>query len=384
MPTTSRKIQVRIRRPDKSYPVVVCAKSTAIELRKVFSSLGMFESRGPMGRLKRRACIMIDDGFAHARPDVVKTLKRLYPPGENLFIKVAGAETSKSFDKAQKILGEMISHGLRRNDLCIAVGGGVIGDLGGFVASLYHRGIDVVHIPTTFLAMVDSSIGGKTAVNHSEGKNLIGTFHQPAAVIAVLDFLESLSDFDFLSGIGEVFKYAAGFSPQLFHYLDRHAAGVLDRKPENLRYILLESVRIKAEVVRRDERETGVTNLDLGRSKFADRRLLNLGHTMGHGIEKAYSMPHGLAVAVGVTLAAKLSAKVKLCPLRCYDQIMGLATKLSLQTETDLHWSLKDVLPYVRRDKKLVGDYLQFVCLKDVGHAVVRLTKIDELKQLEG
>ncbi|MBI3558142.1 MAG: 3-dehydroquinate synthase [Deltaproteobacteria bacterium] len=383
MPAASRKIQVRIKCDDKTYPVVVCAKSAAADLDKVFKGLGLFESRGPMGRLRRRACILIDDGFAHARPDAVRAIKKLFSPGENLIIKVPGAETSKSFHRAEKILGQMISHGLRRNDLCIAVGGGVVGDLGGFVASLYHRGIDVVHIPTTFLAMVDSSIGGKTAVNHTDGKNLIGTFHQPAAVIAVLDFLESLSDFDFLSGIGEVFKYAAGFSPGLFRYLDRNATRVLDRDPEVLTHILLESVRIKAEVVRRDERETGVAGLHLGRSKFGDRRLLNLGHTIGHGIEKAYSMPHGLAVAVGVTLAAKLSAKVKLCPLRCYDEIMSLGTKLSLQTEADLHWSLKDVLPYVRRDKKLVGNHLQFVCLKDVGHAVVRLTKLDELELLE-
>ena len=384
MPKSNRKIQVRINRANLSYPVVVCPKSTAAELGKVFSRLGMFESCGPMGRLKRRACILIDDGFAHARPDAVKAIKKLYPPGDNLFIKVPGAETSKSIHKAEKVLGEMIAFGLRRNDLCIAIGGGVVGDLGGFVASLYHRGIDIVHVPTTFLAMVDSSIGGKTAVNHPEGKNLIGTFHQPAAVIAVLDFLESLSDFDFLSGVGEVFKYASGFSPGLFKYLDRHASGVLERDPAILAHILLESVRIKAEVVRRDERETGVAGLHLARSKLGDRRLLNLGHTMGHGIEKAYSLPHGLAVAVGVTLAAKLSAKVKLCPLRCYDQIMGLGTKLSLPTAVDLHWNLKELLPYVRRDKKLVGDLLQFVCLKDVGHAVVRPTKFEELKLLEG
>ncbi|MBI3541980.1 MAG: 3-dehydroquinate synthase [Deltaproteobacteria bacterium] len=379
-----RRLNVRIHRDDVTYPVVVCQRSRATELGDVFDKLGLFESRGQMGRVKRRACIVYDEGFIHARPDVLRTLRKLFPLRDNLFLGVPGAEASKSIFKAEKILGEMIKAGLTRNDFCLAVGGGVVGDLGGFVASLYHRGMDVVHVPTTLLAMVDSSIGGKTAVNHPEGKNLIGAFHQPAAVVVVLDFLDSLPDFDFQSGLGEVFKYAVGFSPALFRYLDRHAEQVLGRDPAALAHVLLESVAIKSEVVRRDERETGVARLHLAsRSRFADRRLLNLGHTIGHGIEKAYALPHGMAVAVGVTIAAKLSAKLKLCPIRCYDQSMNLATRLLLRTDADLDWRLKDVLPYVRRDKKLVGDRLQFVCLKNIGHSFVHPITFNDLKLLE-
>lgn len=385
MLSQKRKIQVRINRNDVSYPVIVSRQSTSTELGRVFSGIGLFESRGQMGKVERRACILLDEGFARARSDVVRSVKRLFPERKHLHITVQGAEVSKTFAKAEEIIGRMIRFGLARGDFVLAIGGGVVGDLGGFVASLYHRGIDVVHVPTTLLAMVDSSVGGKTAVNHPEGKNLIGTFHQPAAVVAVLDFLDSLPDFDFQSGLGEVFKYAAGFSPDLFKYLDRHHADVLARDPNALTHILLESVAMKAEVVRRDERETGVVLLNASRrSKFADRRLLNLGHTTGHGLEKAYALPHGLAVAIGVTLAAKLSAKIKLCPLRCYDQTMTLATKLSLKTEADLDWKLADIMPYIKRDKKIVGDRVQFVGLKDIGHAVVRPTRFDELKLLEG
>jgi 3-dehydroquinate synthase len=118
-------------------------------------------------------------------------------------------------------------------------------------------------------------------------------------------------------------------------------------------------------------------------SRHGDRRLLNLGHTIGHGIEKAYALPHGMAVAFGVTLAAKLSAKVKMCPLRCYDQVMELANKLSMKTESDMDWKLNDVLPYVKRDKKMVGDKLQFICLQAIGQAVVRPTGLRELRVLE-
>jgi 3-dehydroquinate synthase len=158
----------------------------------------------------------------------------------------------------------------------------------------------------------------------------------------------------------------------------------MDRDPAALSHLLLESVAIKSKVVARDERETGVANLSIkAHSKFGDRRLLNLGHTMGHGIEKAYGLPHGMAVAVGVTLAAKLSMKLKLCSKQCYDDVVELGRALSLRTANDLDWRLSDLMPYVRKDKKLVGDRLQYVALKKIGHAVVRPTKLGELKLLE-
>lgn len=379
---SSVSVNVRIKRRDVEYPVAIAKNSSASELGQVFERLGFFEKRGRVGKVKRHAAVLIDQGFAKARPDVIRTFKKLYPETENLFIKVPGNESSKSLTMAGNILGEMIKAGITRNDVCIAVGGGVLGDLGGFVASIYNRGIDVVQVPTTLLAMVDSSVGGKTAVNHPSGKNLIGTFHQPAAVIDVLDFLATLPDGDYQSGLGEVFKYAVGFSPSLFRYLSKDTAAVHNRDPKALAHMILESVKIKAKVVSADERETGITELK-GTKVGGDRRLLNLGHTLGHGIEKAYALPHGVAVAVGVTLAAKFSARVNLCRSQCYDEVMELGSRLALKTEANMDWRLKDIMPYVLRDKKVVGGTLHFIGVKKIGQAVVRPTRVQELKALE-
>lgn len=380
----ARRIQVRIPREDAVYPILITKECQRSSLRKIFSSLGLLECRGPIGRVRRRACILIDEGFARARADVVGTIVSLYEGENSISILVSKGEGSKSFETANKILGQMIEAGLTRNDVCIAIGGGVVGDLGGFVASLYHRGLDIVHIPTTLLSMVDSSIGGKTAVNHSLGKNLIGTFHQPCAVLIVLDILRTLPDSDYASGLGEVFKYAVGFSPKFFNFLKKNSEQIRARHPKALETIILESARIKAKVVEVDERETGVARLKLNYSKsIGDRRLLNLGHTAGHGLEKAYAVPHGIAVAIGITMAAKLSVHFKLCPERCYDEIRGLAIRMGLQTEDSFNWKLSEIMPYMQKDKKMAGGRLQYVCLKGIGRATIRPTRLSELSLLE-
>lgn len=367
------RVEVDIRRTNYSYPVLVRATSSRAILDQIFSTLSLYENRGE----RRRAFVFIDQGFARTRPDFVRVLKGLWPSSKNRYLLVPSGESSKSLSTASKILGDMIAAGLTRSDLCLAVGGGVVGDLVGFVASLYARGISVVHIPTTLLSMVDSSVGGKTGVNHPLGKNLIGTFHQPTAVIDCLDFVQSLPDSDFQSGLGEVFKYGVGLSPSFYRFLLSNSAAIHNREAAVLSYIVSESVRIKSKIVGRDERESGV-------SGGSDRRLLNLGHTLGHGLEKAYKMPHGVAVAVGITLAARFSREVKLCSAQCYDDVMELASRLALKTETSFDWSLKKIMPYVYKDKKTTGKKVNFVGLKSIGKCVVRPTRFSEFKLLEG
>lgn len=374
------ELSVHIKRSHADYPVIVARESSVATLKDIFGKQGLLEKKGRLGRVKRRACVLVDHGFDKARPDVVRALKKIYP--DAVALKIPGNESSKSLATATKILGQMIKAGFTRNDLCVAVGGGVLGDLGGFVASLYHRGLDVVQVPTTLLAMVDSSVGGKTAVNHPDGKNLIGTFHQPVAVIDILDLLATLPDADYQSGLGEVFKYAVGFSPALFRYLGREAAAVHNRDPKALAQLILESVAIKARIVGADERETGVAEIK-GTKAGGDRRLLNLGHTLGHGIEKAYGLPHGVAVAVGVTLAAKFSARVNLCRAQCYDEVMELGSRLALKTDANVAWRLKDIMPYVARDKKIVGSRVHFVGLRKIGVSVIRPTRLTEFRVLE-
>jgi 3-dehydroquinate synthase len=363
----AKRVPVRIKRQDVSYPVIIQPRASQSALSRAFSSLGLADGR--------RACVLVDSGFAGARPDVERALKSIFPHG--LFLRVAGSEASKTLASASGILGKMVGAGFTRSDLVVAVGGGVIGDLGGFVASVYHRGIGVVHIPTTLLAMVDSSVGGKTAVNLPEGKNLVGTFHQPLAVLDFLDLIETLPEADYRSGLGEVYKYAVGFDARLFNYLGSNAARVLAREPAVLARLVRDCVAIKARIVSLDERETGA-------SRAADRRLLNLGHTLGHGLEKAYRMPHGVAVAIGVTLAARFSARVKLCRQRCYDEIMELGERLGLDSERTARWRLPEILPYVKRDKKMAGGRLQFIGIKSIGRAVVRPTRLEELEVLKG
>lgn len=376
MSASEKKVLVRVARSDVSYPVLISKKASAAELKRVFESLGALKKG-------RRACVLIDAGVASARPDLVSAFERLYPSSKNPWVQVAGNESSKSFRRAEQILGQMIEAGLTRADLCVAIGGGVTGDLGGFVASLYMRGIDVVHVPTTLLAMVDSSIGGKTAVNHDAGKNLVGSFHQPLGVVAVLDLLRTLPEADFSSGLGEVFKYAVGFSPALAKYLKLNAARIARRDPATLAHLVLESARIKAKVVGRDERESG--GLKGSRPPAGlDRRLLNLGHTTGHGLEKAYGLAHGVAVAAGVTLAVKLSVRLKLCPPRCYTETMELARELGLKTEADLSWRLSEILPFMKKDKKLLEGKLQFVCVRAIGRSMVHPVAFEQLKLLEG
>lgn len=211
---------------------------------------------------------------------------------------VGAGEEAKRLLAVEELCRAFTRWGLLRGDAVVALGGGVVGDVAGFAAATYHRGVDVVQCPTTLLAQVDASIGGKTGVNLPEGKNLVGAFHQPLAVLADLDTLASLSERDFRSGLGEVLKYACVLDDRLYELLTDEIDGVLQRRAELLEEIVVRSASVKAEVVAADERErTGV------RSK------LNYGHTLAHALETAgdYDLAHGEAVAVGVVFAAELA-----------------------------------------------------------------------------
>ena len=212
-------------------------------------------------------------------------------------------EASKAFGTLERVLDFMADAGLDRGSCLIALGGGVVGDLAGLAASLYMRGISVVQCPTTLLAQVDASVGGKTAVNLRRGKNLAGTFHQPCSVYADTDVLRTLADDEFRSGLGEVVKTAILSADGLFELLEESALAIRSREPGALTEVVTRSIRVKADLVARDERETGL------------RQLLNLGHTFAHAIEHAAGygrVPHGVAVAVGLGLALEASRRLAL------------------------------------------------------------------------
>src|ERR1700722_17000431 len=212
-------------------------------------------------------------------------LKQALPQAPAAEVILPDGEQYKTLDTASRVFDVLIANRIGRDAVVVALGGGVVGDLAGFVAACYQRGVALVQMPTTLLAHVDSSVGGKTAVNHPGGKNMIGAFHQPRAVIADTDLLQTLPDRELRGGLAEVIKYGLICDPDFFDWIEANIDGLLARSAEALAYAIYRSCQIKAQIVARDEREQG------------ERALLNLGHTFGHAIESAtgYGWQHGEA-----------------------------------------------------------------------------------------
>lgn len=274
---------------------------------------------------------------------------------------VLDAEEAKSLAWLEKLYDQLVARRLDRRSPLIALGGGVVGDLGGFAAATYLRGIPLVQVPTTLLAQVDSSIGGKTAINHPRGKNLIGAFYQPRMVLIDVDTLRTLPPRDLRSGLGEVVKYGVISSPSLFQLLEARATDVLAGDSDVLLRIITECCQIKADVVSADEREDGL------------RALLNFGHTFGHAIEAGTGFStytHGEAVAIGMILATELSRRMGMCDADLLDRLRELEETLQLPT------ALSEPVPGIREtltlDKKAIGGRLRFVLVEALGKVSVR------------
>jgi 3-dehydroquinate synthase len=234
----------------------------------------------------------------------------------------------------------------------VAVGGGVVGDLAGFVAATFNRGLDLLMVPTTLLAMVDSSVGGKVGINHPRGKNLIGAFHQPAGVLIDTALLDTLPDREYRSGLAEVVKYGVILDAELFAWLEAHAAGVRDRRPDAVRHIVGRSCRLKADVVERDERE--LTGL---------RAVLNYGHTFAHAFETVAGYGtwlHGEAVAAGMVCASRLAELRGLVGADVTARQVRLLEAFGLPT-APLAWSIDELVAVMRTDKKAEAGRLRFV-----------------------
>lgn len=280
-------------------------------------------------------------GFAVSRAEL--------PPGEN---QKCLASASILYDRLAEINAD-------RKTLVVPVGGGVIGDLAGFVAATYNRGLPLLMFPTTLLAMVDSSVGGKVGINHPRGKNLIGAFHQPVGVWIALSCLETLPEREFRSGLAEVVKYGVILDPGLFAFLENNQAAILQRDPEALEHIIAVSCRLKAAVVAGDEREeTGL------------RAVLNYGHTFAHAFETAGGYGawlHGEAVAAGMVCASMLAERLGRIPREITDRQRRLLTAFQLPVQP-LPWSIDDLLAVMYRDKKAEAGRLRFVLPDRLGH----------------
>lgn len=271
---------------------------------------------------------------------------------------VPEGEEFKTLSQAAVLYDLAFTHGLDRQSLVVALGGGVIGDLAGFVAATYMRGVPFVQIPTTLLAQVDSSVGGKVAVNHPAGKNIIGAFYQPLAVFSDLDTLSTLDAREIRGGLAEVIKYGVIADRVFFQWLEEHMEQVLQLEPKALEYVVEKSCSIKAQVVQEDETEQG------------RRAILNFGHTIGHAVETltgytAYR--HGEAVSIGMVLAARLAVRMGFLTADKALRIEQVLTKASLPVALPKGLEKRKILDLLRHDKKVISDSLTFVLPTDIG-----------------
>ena len=279
-----------------------------------------------------------------------------------LEIVLPDGERHKTLPTVSRILDTLVANRFARDDLVVALGGGVVGDMAGFAAACYQRGIGFVQMPTTLLAQVDSSVGGKTGVNHPGGKNLIGAFHQPRAVIADTATLATLPPRELRAGLAEVVKHALICDAAFFSWLEANADALLALDPVVLAHAVHRCCTIKAGVVSRDERETG------------ERALLNLGHTFGHAIEQVTGFGpwlHGEAVGVGLSMAAGMSQRAGWLPAADAARLDALLARLGLRTEARGAVTPQAARAAMQLDKKVQGGRVRLVLLKGIGQAFV-------------
>ncbi len=292
-------------------------------------------------------------------------------------VRLPAGEQTKDFAHLAQLSENLLSLRIERGSLLVALGGGVIGDITGFAASILLRGIDFVQIPTTLLAQVDSSVGGKTGINTPQGKNLVGTFHQPRLVLADLDALATLPKREIRAGYAEVVKYGLIADAPFFAWLEDHGAALVDGDVEARRHAIAVSCATKARIVGADEREAG------------QRALLNFGHTFGHALEAECGygdeLLHGEAVAIGMVMAFDLSARLGLCPTadaaRVVRHLASVGLPTGLEAIDGRAFAAERLIDHMRRDKKVTQGRITFVLTRGIGQAfLARDVALDEVQ----
>jgi 3-dehydroquinate synthase len=273
-------------------------------------------------------------------------------------LEVPPGEEQKTLEKAGELYQRLTEIYAERTTPVMALGGGVIGDLAGFVAATYMRGVPLVQVPTTLLAQVDSSIGGKTAVDHGRLKNMIGAFHQPRLVVADVDTLKTLPEIEFANGIAEAIKMASIMSKDLFEYIEKNIEKARTLDTAVLEEIVSRNVQLKAKVVAEDEKESGL------------RAILNFGHTVGHAVEavSGFALKHGQAVAIGMVAEAKISHRVGRMKENDVVRLKKVIEKAGLPVEIP-SLDINEVMTAMRHDKKITGSKIRFVLLNTIGDA---------------
>tara|TARA_B100000401_G_scaffold53471_1_gene31245 strand:+ start:915 stop:1979 length:1065 start_codon:yes stop_codon:yes gene_type:complete len=299
---------------------------------------------------KNKILIITDDGIPKNH---IKKLKNAINNKNVYIFSLKSGEKSKSFSSYQKILNKLFELKFDRSDIVIAFGGGVVGDITGFSAATYMRGIKYIQIPTTLLAQVDSSVGGKTAINVAQGKNLVGAFYNPSLVIVSTYFLNTLSDEEFKSGLGEVVKYALIGNKKLRSIVERNSQQIISREESVLKSIIEESIKTKSKIVTKDEKENGI------------RAILNFGHTFGHAIEayKNYKgITHGAAITLGMVIASRISFYEGYIKNYQLDNVVNLISSIGLRTDYS-KYNYIQLKKYIKSDKKIKNGKLNLVLI---------------------
>ncbi|MBU1627172.1 3-dehydroquinate synthase [bacterium] len=306
-------------------------------------------------------CILTDENVANLYlADLKRAIYKITK--DPLVIIVPPGEEQKNLTTISMIYDKLLENGFVRDSTILAFGGGVVGDIAGFAAATYMRGIDYIQIPTTLLAQVDSSVGGKTGVNHKLGKNMIGAFYQPKGVFIDPFILRTLSKRDIKSGLIEIIKHSIIKKSQLFEYIENNLDAIFELNADSLEYIIEVNCRIKAEIVSEDERESGV------------RALLNLGHTIGHALEKVSGydvLRHGEAVGFGIIAASHISRKMGNLANVDFDRISNLILKIIPTSKFPISFS-ESIIESMALDKKKKEGKLRFVLPESIGKAFIR------------
>ncbi len=325
-------------------------KTSAIFVGESFRNTGKYL---PAGRIVIITDETVDGFYGDGSPE---GLKIVVPPGES----------SKTLETASRVYDRLIREEVDRSSFVLGIGGGIVCDLAGFIASTYLRGLPFGFVSTTLLAQVDASIGGKNGLNFEGYKNMIGIIRQPEFVICDPGMLRTLDPSEFRAGFAEVVKYGAIMDRELFEFLEEHAPEALDREPGILEEIITACVRDKCEIVARDEKESG------------ERRKLNFGHTFAHAFEKLGGISHGSAVSIGMVLAARLSEKLGMLPPGEADRLTDLITRFGLPVQWD--GPCGEAFEAMRRDKKRDGDSIRLILLESIGKAVIKDVPLSQLK----
>jgi len=363
LPSRERKLGSQL----KAGKDIACQVNTATQSYPIFVGYGLLDSLGEKIKdsgLSGVITIISDETvFSIYGTKMAKYLKQAgftvnsfaVPPGEE----------TKSVDSAVKIYDFLVEHRVERNDIIIALGGGVVGDLAGFVAATFLRGMPWIQVPTSLMAMVDASIGGKVGVNHPQGKNLIGAFYQPRFVLADVQTLSTLPQRELTSGWAEVVKYGLILDKAFFEFLEANADKFLKLEPDVVSQAIARSAAIKAQIVSQDEKERGI------------RTILNYGHTIAHGIEAATQyrrLLHGEAVAIGMMGAARLSQKLGLLSPEAVGRQQSLLHRFGLPSKyhCERGESISAVTGAMEMDKKIRAKAIRWVLLEDIGRAAIR------------